>query len=202
MRVAVKPIDEVHSRAAASLVSDPRVGAVGMIGKKPPKSWGSRAHKVSDGSGFDVVAGSPGSRTVSPDATGDISFAGLTGLARSLATRLDDVAVSLDRTVTAEVPGKGDYAIFPAPLGAIRRSVSVEGVMLCPTDGSMAGVSVSDGVRTLAMVDQVLFASGVCLAAGALLTGHEGPVWDAAEAYLGLCEDMGLVFAEAISDES
>ena len=88
-------IDEVHSRAAAGLVSSPFVSAVGLIDKAPPKSWGRRATKISDASGFDVLVG-PGDTipNVTPDGSGTITFAGLTGLARALATRLSGARIT------------------------------------------------------------------------------------------------------------
>ncbi len=203
VRVAIDPTDEVHSRSAASLVSSPLVSAVGLIDKAPPKSWGQRATKVTDSSGFDVLVG-PGNSipNVTPDGSGTIGFAGLTGLARSLATRLTGDRLTIDRTVTAADPGEGPYALFPEPLGAVRRATQSEGVMLCPVQGRLAGVVVGDGARTLAVVDDVLFLSGVCLAAGALLVGHTGPVWDRAEAYLDRVQSMGVLIAEAVNDGS
>lgn len=158
--------------------------------------------KVEDGNGFDVVVAPGGD--VTPDGEGTIRFAGLTGLARSLASRLDGLAIEMDRTVTSQSAGGGEFALFPAPLGAVRRAGSAEGVFLCPTEGSMAGVSVRDRSRQLAMVDDVLFVSGVCLAAGALLALdlQGGPVWEEAEAYLELVEELGVVFAEAVIDAS
>lgn len=157
--------------------------------------------KVTDGDGFDVIVAPGGD--VTPDGEGSVRFAGLTGLARSLASRLAGLRIEMDRTVTSESAGEGEFALFPAPLGAVRRSGSAEGVFLCPTDGSLAGVSVTDGSRQIAMVDDVLFVSGVCLAAGALLApDHRGPVWEEADAYLDLVEELGLVFAEAVTGAS
>ncbi len=199
MRIAVSPVDEVHSRAAATLVGSHRVSMVGLIGKNPPRSWGDAAMKVPDGAGFDRVIGP--SADVTPGGEGAVRFAGLTGLARSLASRLDGLIVEMDRTFTSTTPGQGEFAVFPSPLGAIRRAGSVEGVFLCPTGASLAGVSVKDANRQIAIIDDVLFASGVCLAAGALLpAGHRGPVWAEAEAYLELVEELGLVSAEAVTD--
>lgn len=154
--------------------------------------------RVADGAGFDRVIAP--SADVTPDGGGIIRFAGLTGLARSLASRLHGLNVEMDRTVTSATPGGGTFAVFPSPLGAIRRAGSVEGVFLCPTGGSLAGVSVRDADRQIAIIDDVLFASGVCLAAGALLPGgHVGPVWGEAAAYLELVEELGLVSAEAVT---
>ena len=203
MRIAIDPIDEVHSRAAASLVSSPFVSVVGLIDKAPPKSWGERASKISDPTGFDVVVGPADTiPNVTPDGSGTISFAGLTGLARSLATRLDGGRVTMDRTVTAPEPGEGPFALFPEPLGALRRATRSDGVMLCPVQGSLAGVVVGDETTSLAVIDDVLFLSGVCLAAGALLVGHTGPVWERAEDYLDRVQSMGVLIAEAVSDGS
>ena len=76
MRVVVDPVDEVHSRAAASLASSPLVTMVGLLAKTPPASWGSRAMRVEDSSGFDVVVGpGPGHPNVTPDGTGTVAFA-------------------------------------------------------------------------------------------------------------------------------
>jgi hypothetical protein len=176
---------------------------VGLIGKPPPASWGSRAMRVDDATGFDIVVGpDAAARSVSPDGTGSVTFAGLTGLARSLATRLGEATVTVDRTVTAETAGEGPYALFPAPLGAVRRATLTDGVMLCPVDGKLAGAVVSDGRRSIGVVDDVLFASGVCLAAGALLGGHTGPVWNRSEQFLGVVESLGLLIAEGVSDRS
>jgi hypothetical protein len=199
----VDPVDEVHSRAAASLASSPLVSMVGLIGKPPPKSWGDRAIQAADGSGFDVVVG-PASeaRNVTPDGSGVIGFAGLTGLARSLATRLSGNVVSMDRTVTSDEPGTGPQAVFPEPLGAVRRSTKSDGVMLCPVSSRFAGVLVASDHETIAVVDDVLFLSGVCLAAGALLAGHVGPVWERAEEYLERVQAMGVLIAEAVTGGS
>ena len=120
--------------------------------------------KISDASGFDVLVGpGDGIPNVTPDGSGTITFAGLTGLARSLATRLTGPKVTMDRTVTSADPGEGPFALFPEPLGAVRRATQSEGVMLCPVQGSLAGVVVSDGAKSLAVIDDVLFLSGVCV---------------------------------------
>jgi hypothetical protein len=69
-----------------------------LIDKAPPKSWGERAMKISDASGFDVLVGPSGSiPNVTPDGSGTITFAGLTGLARALATRLTGHRITMDR---------------------------------------------------------------------------------------------------------
>lgn len=177
------------------------VTLVGLIGKPPPKSWGDRASKVADAAGFDVLVG-PGSGrpNVTPDGSGTVSFAGLTGLARSLATRLSGERITMDRTVTAADPGEGPFAVFPEPVGAVRRATMSEGVMMCPVNSAFAGVVVADRARTIAVVDDVLFLSGACLAAGALLGGEPGPVWDRAERYLELVQGLGVLIAEAVSD--
>lgn len=176
---------------------------VGLIEKAPPRSWGERATKVPDPSDFDVLVGpSDTIPNVTPDGSGTIGFAGLTGLARSLATRLTGERVTMDRTVTATDAGEGPYALFPEPLGAVRRATQSDAVMLCPVQGRLAGVVVGDGESTLAVVDDVLFLSGVCLAAGALLLGHTGPVWERAEEYLERVQSMGVLFAEAVNDGS
>ena len=201
VRVAVNPVDEVHSRAAASLVSSPYVTAVGLIDKPPPKSWGERATKVAGSSGFDVLVGpGPNGPNVTPDGTGSIAFAGLTGLARSLAATLTGDRVTMDRTVTSTQPGTGPFALFPEPLGAVRRATMSEGVMLCPVQERLAGVVVSDERRSLGVIDDVLFLSGVCLASGALLAGHTGPVWERPEEYLDKVQSMGVLIAEAVTD--
>ena len=55
---------------------------------------------------------------------------------------------------------------------------------------------------SIAVIDDVLFLSGVCLAAGALLVGHTGPVWERADEYLDRVQSMGVLIAEAVSDGS
>jgi hypothetical protein len=203
VRVAVNPVDEVHSRAAASLASSPLVTMVGLIGKSPPKSWGDRAMRVSDGRGFEIVVGpDSGLANVTPDGSGVVTFAGLTGLARSLATRLHGDVVAMDRTITADQPGTGPFALFPEPLGGVRRATLSEGVMLCPVSSKFAGVVVADGHETMAVVDDVLFLSGACLAAGALLGNHVGPVWERAEEYLDRVQSLGVLIAQAVTDGS
>ena len=159
--------------------------------------------KISDASGFDVLVGPSGSiPNVTPDGSGTITFAGLTGLARALATRLTGHRITMDRTVTAADPGEGPFALFPEPLGAVRRATQSDDVMLCPVQGRLAGVVVSDETTSLAVIDDVLFLSGVCLAAGALLVGHTGPVWERAEEYLERMQSMGVLIAEAVSGDS
>lgn len=157
--------------------------------------------RVDDASGFDAVVGpNEFPHQVTPDGSGTVTFAGLTGLARSMARRFGEATLTVDRTVTSEAAGEGPFALFPAPLGAVRRDTLADGVMLCPVNSKLGGVVVSDGRRSIGVVDDVLFASGVCLAAGALLGGHTGPVWDRAEQYLGVVESLGLLVAEGFSD--
>jgi hypothetical protein len=76
----------------------------------------------------------------------------------------------------------------------------VDGVHHCPVQGSLAAVmAVGDDGRSLVVLDEREFLDAALLAGGVILAavGHRGPVWDAAERYLDVIEDFGLVLADA-----
>jgi hypothetical protein len=53
----------------------------------------------------------------------------------------------------------------------------------------------------MAVLDHREFLDGALLAAGVLLAaeGFDGPVWNAADRFVALCGDVGLVLADSVS---
>jgi hypothetical protein len=199
-RVAVDGTDPVRFRAASTLLADPRVDRVGLIGRKPPAAWGSRAVAITSANGWDVTVGTdvaPPTPDVTVGPGGAVPWAGPTGLARVLGVRLG-AGSALAGTVVGDPIHSGPRFGFPPPLGWLHGR-PVEGIHHCPVRGSVAGVMATqpDGA-SLVVVDDRQFLDGVLLAAGVLLAsgGHRGPVWEAAADYLDLIVELGLVLAD------
>lgn len=208
MRVAVVVSDETGSRCASALLAHPAVELVGLLDADPPRSWGRRAVRAGDASGFDVVVGGDAVEAArvagavlvvpgpAPDDGLSVSYASPEGLARSLAEGLDSpVAVAL--TVPGPPARQGVPVGFPAPVGWVY-ATERDGVLVAPVEG-LAAVAASDARRTRAVVDDPLFLAGVCLAAGALVSAVPGPVWARPEAYISAAEELGVVVAESVS---
>lgn len=207
MRVAVVVSDEIGSRCASALLAHPAVELVGLVDADPPRSWGRRAVRSADASGFDVVVGedavgaarAAGAVLVVPGPAPDdgptVSHASPEGLARSLAEGLDPPV-----TVALTVPGpparQGVPVGFPAPVGWVY-ATEKDGLLVASVEG-LAAVAAYDARRTRAVVDDPLFLAGACLAAGALVSAVPGPAWTRPEAYVAAAEDLGIVVAESV----
>ena len=186
-------------RVASALAADHRIERVGLIGRQPPSAWGDRTVAITSALGWDVAVGvtETGVPQVSVGAGGDVEWAGPTGLARALGFRLGTDAV-LAGTVEGEPIASEPRFGFPPPLGWLG-GAAIDGIHHCPTRGTVAAVmAVADGNRALVVLDDRLFLDAALLAAGVLLAadGHQGPVWTAAERYLDLIGDLGLVLAD------
>ncbi len=213
MKVAVVVDGEAESRCASALLAHPRVELVGLVGVNPPASWGHRATRTEDGSGFDIVVGPGAAASLArsagavlvvtgppPDDGPTVSFAGPEGLARALAAGLDEGA-----SVALTIPGApvrgGERVAFPAPLGWVMATRETgSDIFVAPVEGPLAAVAAFDRRRIRAVLDDRLFLAGACLAAGALAArGTRGPVWTRPDPYLAAVEDLGLVIAESLS---
>lgn len=128
---------------------------------------------------------------------GDVSWAGPTGLARALGSRLGPEA-QLAGTVQGDPIRSETRFGFPQPIGWLGGE-EVEGIHHCPTRGSLSAVmAVLPHGQALVVLDHREFLDGSLLAAGAMLAaeGRLGPVWQAADRYLDLIQDFGLVIAD------
>ncbi len=198
MKVLVAGTEPVVLRAAASLAAHPDVAQIGLADANPPSGWGDRMVRAKTSRGYDLIVGRAHRtlRSITADGTGAVTHASPWGLARALAGGLGPGAVA-----ALTVPGRSRrspaFFDFPAPVGRLLGSPDEAGVLVCPDDGELAAAGGHNGNRTVAVVDHPAFLEGVCLAAGALLGAHRGPVWDSAEQYLSACEELGLVRAEA-----
>ena len=187
-------------RVASALLADHRVDQVGLIGRTPPAVWGDSATSIDSADGWDIVVGaSPaGAAEVTVAKGGAVSWAGPSGLAHCLGFRLGGAA-RLAGTVQGEpIEGSARFA-FPPPLGWLGGEL-VDGVYHCPVQGSLAAVvAVNDHGRSLVVLDEQEFLDAALLAAGVILAadGHRGPVWEAADRYLEVISDFGLVLADA-----
>lgn len=198
-RVAIEGSDPVRMRAASALAGDHRVERIGLIGRKPPASWGPRVAAITSAVGWDFCVGisNPEATEVTVGPGGDVSWAGPTGLARCLGDRVGGDAL-LAGTVTGDPVDAVPRFAFPQPLGWLGGELT-DGIHHCPTRGSVAAVmAVTSNGRSLAVLDDKAFLDGALLAAGVLLAvdGHRGPVWEASGRYLELIADFGLVMAE------
>ncbi len=155
---------------------------------------------IESAAGWDVTVGTAplrGQVDVTVGEGGSVSWAGPTGLVRSLGIRLQG-APALAGTVPGSPATSGPRFGFPEPLGWLHGAL-VDDLHHVPVSGELAGVmAVHDGGRSVAIVDQREFLDGAALAAGVLLAveGHRGPVWKSAERYLELAAELGLVLAE------
>lgn len=199
-RVAIDGTDKIRMRVASALLADHRVDQVGLIGRTPPAVWGDRAAAIDSADGWDVVVGASqaGTAEVTVAAGGEVSWAGPSGLARCLGFRLGGTA-RLAGTVQGEpIEGSARFG-FPPPLGWLGGEL-IDGVYHCPVQGSLAAVvAVDDDGRSLVVLDEQEFFDAALLAAGVILAadGHRGPVWEAADRYLEVISDFGLVLADA-----
>lgn len=208
LRIAVDPSSELAARAASALLSHPDVAEVGLVGKKPPRSWGDRATRIDSTAGFPVVVGGMAGPDQILIVAGDsdrpaITFAGPVGLARCLAARLPAPATLLARAYPGTPLRGGRRVAFPAPIGWAQGRTGANGLVECPVGIDVAAVMASDGHTTEAVIDAPLFLAAACLAAGALIAEKvDGPtpVWTNAGAYIEACESLGIVVAEMISE--
>lgn len=202
IRVAIDATDPVRMRVASALLADHRVDRVGLIGQTPPAVWGDRVVAIDSADGWNLAVGiaQPGVAEVTVAAGGAVSWAGPSGLARCLGNRIGGTA-RLAGTVRGE-PIKGTARFgFPPPLGWLGGEL-VDGVYHCPVQGSLAAVvAVNDDGRSVVVLDDQEFLDAALLAAGVILAadGHRGPVWEAADRYLEVISDFGLVLADAAS---
>lgn len=199
-RIAIDGTDPIRLRVASSLLADHRVERVGLLGRDVPTAWGGRVVSISSAIGWDVGVGIPGGPErpeITPGTGGAVSWAGPTGLARALGVRIGG-SPSLAGTVPGDPKSSGVRFAFPEPLGWLHGDL-IDGIHHCPTMSSLAGVLAAhpDGT-SLAFLDSQDFLDAAALAAGVLLalTGHRGPVWESADAYLELVAEQGLVLAD------
>lgn len=197
-RIAIDGTDRIRMRAASTLAADHRISRIGLIGTRAPDAWGDRVTTITSAVGWDVAVGAeaPAVPQVTVGPCGDVSWAGPSGLGRSLAERLGTHAVIAGTVVGDEIDGSERFA-FPAPIGWLGGE-EADGIYHCPTRGDLASVMVSTDRRSLAVLDTRNFLDGALLAAGVLLAveGHHGPVWEAADRYLDLVSELGLVLAD------
>ncbi|MDX1447803.1 MAG: hypothetical protein R3246_01970 [Acidimicrobiia bacterium] len=199
-RVAVEASDAVRLRAASSLLADHRVSRVGLIGRTAPDAWGDRVVSIRSAVGWDFTLGvrAPGVPEVTVGEGGDVSWAGPSGLARSLGVRLGAEA-RLAATVVGDESADGERFAFPSPIGWLGGRSS-DGIYHCPTRSPLAAVMAVSDTSTVAVVDTREFLDAALAAGGVLLAveGHRGPVWEAADRYLRILEDLGVVAANAV----
>lgn len=196
-RIAIDGTDPIRMRAASALAADHRVDQVGILGRTPPAAWGERAVSITSADGWDITVGVSTGVSVTVGETGDVSWAGPSGLARSLGLRLGGAA-RLAGTVPGEPIDSELRFGFPPPLDWLGGE-PVDGIHHCPTRSPLAAaMAVNDSGSALVVLDDREFLDGALLAAGVLLAveGHRGPVWDAHDRYLELVGDLGLVLAD------
>jgi len=199
IRVAVDATTPVRLRAVSSLLADGRIERIGVMGTKPPVSWGDRAVAIGSADGWDVVVGiepAPGQPSVSVGEEGTVSGAGPSGLTRALARRFGLTTMAAT-SVGRPVHGGPRFG-FPQPLGWLHGEPA-DDIHQCPITSRLAGILATDqNSRSVAIVDVRDFLDGCALAAGVLLFagGATGPVWASADRYLEEVAVVGLVLAD------
>jgi hypothetical protein len=173
-----------------------------MIGRRPPDSWGKLVHRSRASHEGDIIVDpNPGDRGVVVVA-GDSKRPGIThaapqGLAMALAARVGDDAEAV-WTIEGTPHRVGHTWRFPHPVGDLRGRAGA-----IPNSGPFAAVGGFGAHRSIVCVDDRPFMQAICMAAGAAVASPEltepTPVWDRADAYIEACEELGLVFAEAVS---
>ena len=197
--VAVDGRDPIRLRAVSALLADHRIDRLGILGASPPKSWGERVERLAVAGGWDIVVGLDpvgDQLSVTPAAGGDVSWAGPTGLTRTLGRQVGDC--QLAATVPGDPLKDGPRFGFPSPIGWLR-GASSNGIHHCPHASTVAGVmAVTADGHSLAIVDEQEFLDACALAAGIILAsqGRSGPVWENPDAYLDAVTSMGLVVAD------
>lgn len=210
MKIGVPAEGETASRAAHSLAAHPLVEELVIVGPATSRYY----RVVDDPSGCDllVVTGPDApERHVSHgipmvwDGPGPrpgvvVWAASPVGLALAMAEREDDPTL-----VAAAHPAlgarTGERLRFPDPVGRVAVS-ELEGggrrLHAGGVSGSDAAVMVRSRERSVAIVDDAGFMSGVTLAAGIVVAdGTPKPVWEAALDYMNAVTQMGLVMAES-----
>lgn len=143
-----------------------------------------------DDAGIVVVAGSS-------DRVGIIQ-ASPEGLAQCLLRKLKDPLAQAVWTSPGSPRRRGLPFVFPRPVGIVRGTPGE-----LPVGGPFAGVGAFGARRSLVCVDDRRFMEAVCMAAGAAVAStsltRPTPVWEHADEYIGACEELGLVVAEAVS---
>lgn len=198
--IAVRVRDDAHARIAWALGSHPAVGKVVMLGHEVPSSWSDLVVPASRlGTPDIVVDPDPDDEGVVVTA-GDTHRPGIThaspeGLARALQVRLGDPEATAVWTPSGRPLRHGDLFHFPPPLGPVR---GIDGS--APVEGDLAGAGAFGTGISLVVVDDRRFLETVCIAAGGAIADiaitRPTPVWERADAYIGACEELGVVIAE------
>lgn len=209
MRIGVLVTGDIAVRAAHSLVAHPDVSEVVVIGPATSKSF----QVVDDSGGCDALIGH-GPRALQKARGHDLPLiwdgnskeAGVStwganpgGLTLALAAREPDPRVVA--VAHPDIEGGDDQMVsFPKPVGRLPAADStVDGRRLAQASSNGFGACLVEGAgRSVAIVDDAAFMSGVALAAGVAAYRESGPVWGLALPYLQAATAMGLVMAEDI----
>lgn len=210
MKVGVPAAGEAASRAAHSLAAHPAVDQLVIIGPANSRYY----QVVEDPSDCDLLV------VTGPDAPSRHASSGVPmvwdgpqrlpgvvvwgasplGLALALAERENDpeeIAVAHPDLA----PQLGGRVRFPDPVGRVgvaETAVGGRSMLAGKPNGSFAAVMVKGRDRSVAVVDDGAFMTGITLAAGvAVADGTPRPVWGDSLSYLMAVTEMGLVMAES-----
>ncbi len=211
MKVGVLVTGDTSVRAAHSLAAHTSVDEVVVIGPARSKNF----EVVPDAKGCDFLIGSGASAVEKAAAHGvpliwdgempedgvGVWGANPQGLTLALAARETD-----PRLVAVAHPslegGSDQIAPFPKPIGRLPVDDSTyanKRLAVAHTNGDFAACLVQGAKRSVAIVDDGAFLSGIALAA-AIDIANETPkaAWDDALPYLKAAAAMGLVMAEDV----
>lgn len=208
MKVGVPAGGETVTRAAHSLAAHPSVESVVIVGPGQSRDY----EVVRDPSDCDVlvVSGPDAPERYAhhgipmvwdgPAPAPGVAVWGASPLGLALAVAEREESPDLVAVAHPHLEEADEHQVrFPRPVGR----VSVASMRLGDREvlggrkaGRFAAVLVSGPVRSVAVVDDAMFMTGITLAGGvAALRGEPGPVWEDALAYLRTVTEMGLVMA-------
>lgn len=210
MKVGILVTGDVAVRAAHSLAASPLVEEVVVIGPATSRSF----KVVDDAGGCDYLIGH-GERALEKAEGLDVPLiwdgdgpqpgvavwgASPGGMTLSLGARESDPR--LIAVAHPSLAGGSDQMVsFPKPVGRLPAADSELGgkrLAQARSGSEFAACLVEGAGRSVAIVDDGAFLSGVALAAGIAAAGSGGPVWESALPYLQSAADMGLVLAEGL----
>ena len=205
MRIGVLVTGDIAVRAAHSLAAHPEVSEVVVIGPATSKSF----EVVDTDKGCDFLIGH-GERALSKakpfdtpliwdgdEGSAHVWGASPSGMALAMAGRETDPR--LVAVAHPDLEGGSDQVVrFPDPLGRLPAEDSaLDGKRLARAQSIEFSACLVEGSgRSVSIVDDGAFMSGVALAAGIARAVQGGPVWESDLAYLQVATQMGLVMAE------
>lgn len=221
IKVAVFVDSPVGLRVAKALAAEPAIAKIGLVGGEVSSVWKDKLSIAKDPRNYNLAvgAGSLVAHTAArwnlptvladhppdtqPPALIQCSPAGL-GLAMGTGP-VDPRVVITDPELRSRLPA-GDPVVMPKPIGQVTPHLP-DSMGVCwakVPDPKWTGILIQTGPDTEVLVDESIFLSAACLAAGVVLWAElEGlnrtqPVWSYPTRYRSICHRLGLISARSV----